>query len=217
MQGLLVHNLWFKYPRSKEFVLRDLNMEVAPGKVVLILGHNASGKSTLLKILAGTLEPSKGEVLIDHMKASKIAGKLTGMALQDPMHQFSFNTVLEEISTPLRARSGSEEVKHALSLLHKLGLEELAERSPYTLSSGEARLLTIAAAIAGEPRLILLDEPFTSVDPHQALLIANIIRKTASSGSIVMVTSLLAARKTVERLLNPSQRYVLGNGRLTNL
>jgi len=217
LQGLVVRNLWFKYPRGKEFVLRGLNMEVASGEVVLVLGHNASGKSTLLKILAGVLEPSKGEVLIDCTKASKVAGKATGMALQDPMHQFSFTTVLEEVSVPLRIRSISGEVKHALSLLHKLGLEKLARRSPYTLSSGEARLLTIAAAVVGEPRLILLDEPFTGVDPHQALLIVDIIRKTASSGSIVMVTSLLAARETVEGLLSPSQHYVLENGRLVNL
>lgn len=214
MQGLVVRNLWFKYPRSKEFVLRGLSVEVGPGEVVLILGRNGSGKSTLLKVLAGVLEPSEGEVLIDGVEASKAVGRFTGMALQDPMHQFSFTTVLEEVSAPLRIRSAGAGEGEALRLLHTFGLEGLARRSPYTLSSGEARLLTVAAAVAGRPRLILLDEPFSGVDPHQASLIAGIVNEVASSGSIVVVTSLLAARDVVEGLLSPSQRYVLEGGRL---
>ncbi len=214
MQGLIVRDLWFKYPGSRKFVLCGLDMKVTSGEVVLVLGRNGSGKSTLLKILAGVLEPSRGEVLIDQVRASKVAGKLTGMALQDPMHQFSFTTVLEEVVVPLRIRSGGKGRKYALRLLRRLGLEGLAGRPPYTLSSGEARLLTIAAAVAGRPRLVLLDEPFTGVDPYQALIIAEIIRETALSGSMVVVTSLLAAREAVERLLNPSQRHKLEDGRL---
>jgi len=217
MQDLIVRNLWFKYPGTERFVLRGLNMEVTSGEVILVSGRNGSGKSTLLKILAGVLEPSKGKVLIDCVKASEVAGKLTGMALQDPMHQFSFTTVLEEVGVPLKIRSGNGEVEHALRLLRTLGLEGLAERSPYTLSSGEARLLTIAAAVAGGPRLVLLDEPFTGVDPHQAILIAEIVRRTASSGSMIVVTSLLAAREVAEGLLNPSQNLVLEGGRLMDL
>ena len=192
-------------------------MEVTSGEVILVLGRNGSGKSTLLKILAGVLEPSKGKVLIGCVKASEVAGKLTGMALQDPIHQFSFTTVLEEVGVPLKIRSRNGGRERALRLLHTLGLEGLAERSPYTLSSGEARLLTIAAAVAGRPRLVLLDEPFTGVDPNQAILIAEIVRRTASSGSMVVVTSLLAAREVAEGLLNPSQNLVLEDGRLMDL
>ncbi len=215
MQGLIVRNLWFKYPRSKEFVLRGLSMDAGPGEVVLILGRNGSGKSTLLKVLAGVLEPSEGEVLIDGVKASKAVGKLTGMALQNPIHQFSFITVLEEVSAPLRIRFAGDVDREALRLLRRFGLEGLAWRSPYTLSSGEARLLTVAAAVAGRPRLVLLDEPFSGIDPHQASLIAGVVSEAASLGSVVIITSLLAARGVVEGLLSPSQRYVLEGGRLT--
>ena len=217
MQGLVVRNVWFRYSRSKGFVLRGLSMGAKPGDVVLILGRNGSGKSTLLKVLAGVLEPSEGEVLIDGLEASRVVGRLTGMALQDPMHQFSFATVLEEVSTPLRIRSTRAGEEDALKLLRTLGLEGLAGRSPYTLSSGEARLLTVAAAVAGKPRLVLLDEPFSGIDPNQALLIAGIIDEVTSAGSIVLVTSLLAARNVAEELLNPSRLYVLECGRLTTL
>ncbi len=217
MQGLIARNLWFKYPGGKEFVLRGLDMEAMPGEIILILGRNGSGKSTLLKVLAGVLEPSEGEVLIGSAKAPEVAGKLTGMALQDPMHQFSFATVLEEVSVPLKIRSGEGEKEHALRLLRTFGLEGLAGRSPYTLSSGEARLLTVAVAVAGRPKLVLLDEPFAGVDPHQSLLIAEVAKRVASLGSIVVITSLLAAREDVEGLLEPTQRYVLDGGRLVSL
>ncbi len=217
MRGLKVNNLWFKYPGCKDYVLRGLDMEVMPGEIVLVVGRNGSGKSTLLKILAGILEPCKGEVLIDGSKASEVSGVLTGMAFQDPMHQFSFPTVIEEVSIPLRIRSKDTNEERGLSPLGRLGLGELARRSPHSLSFGEARLLTIAAAIAGGPRLILLDEPFTGIDPREAILIAETVREIASSGSIVVATSLTAAHRIAERLLKPTQCYVLQDGRLSNL
>jgi energy-coupling factor transport system ATP-binding protein len=153
-------------------VAAGIDLEVRAGEVLAITGPNGAGKSTLGLTLAGLLPPAAGEV----SAAALLAGDagptpirwssrqlLTriGTVFQDPEHQLLGRTVREELEVGPRALglSAAETARRVDELLGRLRLERLAPANPYTLSGGEKRRLTVAAALATAPRVLVLDEP----------------------------------------------------------
>jgi thiamine transport system ATP-binding protein len=153
---------WQKTP-----VLRSVSFEVAAGELVALLGPNGSGKTTLLRCLAG-LEPlAGGRVVLEGRDLAGVPPHRRGIALmfQEPA-LFPHRTVFENIAyAPLlqhRPRPEVDrEVEGLLTLLHLRGLED---RAPGTLSGGERQRVALARTLAARPKLILLDEPFASID-----------------------------------------------------
>jgi energy-coupling factor transport system ATP-binding protein len=153
-------------------VAANIDVTVRSGEVLAITGPNGSGKSTLALTLAGLLRPHAGHVVATDLlaagaalapvdwKSRQLLPRI-GMVFQDPEHQFLTGTVRAELAVGPRAlRLGREEVDRRVDmLLDRLRLAGLAEANPFTLSGGEKRRLSVATALASQPRMLVLDEP----------------------------------------------------------
>jgi NitT/TauT family transport system ATP-binding protein len=147
-------------------VLEDLSLDIAPGSFVTLLGPSGCGKSTLLKILGGILEPTSGEVAIGGTPAAEaVRRKEIGLVLQRPallpwMTAHENVMLLREIAKGDR-KAAARAADEALELV---GLTDAAKRLPHELSGGMAQRVSIARALAMEPTILLMDEPFGALD-----------------------------------------------------
>jgi energy-coupling factor transport system ATP-binding protein len=154
-------------------IVSGVDLEVRPGEVVALLGANAAGKSTLLLTLAGLLPP----------RAGRVTGPRPGLVFQNAEHQFVAETVEDEVRYGL---SGDTDVT---GLLRRHRLEHLAGHDPYRLSGGEKRRLSLAAMLAHEREVVLLDEPTLGLDRRDSVTTARTIREVAREGRTVILAS----------------------------
>ena len=200
-------------------VLRDLNLTVREGEFVSIRGKSGVGKTTLLKIVGLLETPDKGEV--------KLFGRAVNGLSDDEkselrLHHIGFVfqffnlipslTVLENIELPLAlAKIGRcERRRRALELLDYFGLTGLAERFPETLSGGERQRIAVIRALANSPKIILADEPTSSLDDENSQLLMELLNKINRERK---VTIILTTTDLYERL--PANRdFVLRDGSL---
>jgi len=185
----------FTYARGAEPAVRDVDLDIRAGERVALVGPNGSGKSTLLRLIAGLLRPSTGSILVGGADPRRLPApllaRLTGLVFQDPELGFLGDTVAEEIGLglePARARGAAE-------LLERLGmpLASFGDRSPYRLSGGEQRRLSVATALARRPRLLLLDEPTFGQDRRGWEALARILEALVEEG-VAMVAATHDAR-----------------------
>ena len=144
----------------------DLSFDVAAGELVCVVGPSGCGKTTLLKCVAGLLEPTAGTVVLD---GEPVVGPPDTMALvfQDYSRSlFPWMTVRQNVAFPLRAkrRQKAETARLVDGALASVGLTEALDRYPWQLSGGMQQRVAIARALAYQPRILLMDEPFASVD-----------------------------------------------------
>ncbi len=142
----------------------DVNLEIAKGEFAVIIGPSGCGKSTLLYALAGLIKPDAGEILLDGKPVDEVR-KDTALILQD-FGLLAWKTVEQNAILGLKIRGFSK--KQAKEIIRKklkdLEIEEMALRYPAQLSGGQRQRVAIARALALEPRLLLMDEPFSSLD-----------------------------------------------------
>lgn len=156
---------------SKNIVLRDVSIDIRPGELLALLGPSGSGKTTLLRILAGLDQPTYGRVTFDGENALDlpVQKRNVGFVFQS-YALFRHMTVLDNVSFGLNVRlrenrpSPSEIRKRALHLIELVQLGGLENRYPTQLSGGQRQRVAFARALAIEPRLLLLDEPFGALD-----------------------------------------------------
>ena len=160
-----VASLGKSYMRKGPPALRDVTFDVHDGEFLCVVGPSGCGKTTLLRVLSGLTRPTEGAVLID---GRPVLGPPPEVALvfQDYNRSlFPWLTVVRNVMFPLRrADSGATRVARAEAVLHDLGLRGVARKYPWQLSGGMAQRVAIARALVSRPRLLLLDEPFASVD-----------------------------------------------------
>ncbi|MFY9716479.1 MAG: ABC transporter ATP-binding protein [Thermoplasmata archaeon] len=152
---------------GEEPVLRDVSFDLSTGELLSLLGPNGSGKTTLLRCLVGLERPTSGSIRLDGMEIGGLPTHRRGVGLmsQEPA-LFPNRTVLENVAyAPLLRRTSDQgvrdEVRRWLVLLR---LEAFEDRRPDTLSGGERQRVALARALAAQPKVILLDEPFASID-----------------------------------------------------
>ncbi len=138
--------------------LERVSFEVCPREFVAVLGPSGSGKSTLLRIVAGLLPPTSGEVNFRHLQQPKI-----GMVFQQA-NLMPWRTVLENIMLPLELDGDADAMSRARELIELVGLGGFESNWPRELSGGMAQRVAIARALIHDPDLLLLDEPFGSLD-----------------------------------------------------
>jgi ABC-type Fe3+/spermidine/putrescine transport system ATPase subunit len=162
VQGLSA--AWGRLP-----ALDRVTFEVRPGELFVLLGPNGSGKSTLLRCLAGLEPPTSGQVVLEGRDVTDVPAHRRGIGLmfQDPA-LFPHRTVYENIAyAPLLQRRPrtevDEEVRRQVDLV---GLSGFEDRAPDQLSGGERQRVALARTLAARPRMVLLDEPFASIDPE---------------------------------------------------
>ncbi len=142
----------------------DLSFDVAAGEFVCIVGPSGCGKTTLLKCVAGLLEPTAGEV---RLEGERVDGPPDTMALVFQEYSrslFPWMTVRQNVAFPLRRKRTPDAGRVVEEALGSVGLEGAMDRYPWQLSGGMQQRVAIARALAYQPRILLMDEPFASVD-----------------------------------------------------
>jgi energy-coupling factor transport system ATP-binding protein len=164
---LSARGIWQRYrtPRGSFVALKDVDLSVAEGEMVAVVGANGSGKSSLLRALTGLLPLERGEITIGGVSLSRatprqIAG-LVAHVFQNPEAGFVADTVEDEVAYGPTALgwSPADVEEHSRGLLERFGLLSLARANPYTLSEGQKRRLSVATSLVLGPRVLLLDEP----------------------------------------------------------
>ena len=195
--GIVISNISFGY--EKIAILQNINVNIRKGRVVSLLGPNGCGKTTLLKIINGSLKSEKGTVYIDGSdirRASyrQIARKM-GQVSQNHKSSFPF-TVLDVVLTgrapyvPAFSSPGTRDMSICSGILEKLGITHLSQK-PYTrISGGERQLVMIARALVQEPKFLLLDEPTTFLDLKNQMHILKSVVTLARERNITVLMTL---------------------------
>lgn len=167
-QGLDVAGLSFRYHGAAEHALQDIDLTVAPGEVLSVVGPSGSGKSTLLRLLCGPLSPTAGTVRIADSDVTALPPERrpVGMVFQG-LALFPHLTVHDNIGFGMRVRRISrtvrdERIRQVAGVLH---LDALLDRLPAELSGGERQRTALARALVRDPVVFCLDEPLSSLDP----------------------------------------------------
>lgn len=184
----------FASPTGPREVLRDLDIQVAPGEILSVIGPSGCGKSTLLRLVAGLDTPTAGSITVDGTSLSD-TDERTAIAFQEP-RLLPWRTLAQNVELGLpRAsvrssagrRAGRERVRE---LLHLVGLDHAADQRPREVSGGMAQRASLARALARNPGVLLLDEPFGALDALTRLRMQDLLLEihAAQPTTIVLVT-----------------------------
>ena len=200
--------------------LDDVNLAIADGEFLALVGHTGSGKSTLVQHLNGLLKPTSGEVIVDgeDLNAPKADRRRirqkVGLVFQYAEYQLFEETVAKDIAFGPKNQGVSGEelqarVREALELV-RLPAEEIAERSPFELSGGQMRRVAIAGVLAMRPSVLVLDEPTAGLDPRGRDSILDMIGGLHSRGTTIVMVS-----HSMDDVARYATRVaVMGRGRL---
>jgi polar amino acid transport system ATP-binding protein len=199
---------------SKSFgalqVLKEIDLDVRPGEVLVLIGASGSGKSTVLRIMSGLETADSGEVWVnevplhDARRAKEIRGHV-GMVFQQ-FNLFPHKSALGNVTLALvkaRKMSVAEARKRGMEALDRVGLADRAEHYPSQLSGGQQQRVAIARALAVEPGIMFFDEATSALDPELVGEVTEVMRGLARDGmTMVVVTHEMGfARKTADRVV----------------
>lgn len=189
---LSVQNLTFSYDENKA-ILKDVNFSVNRGEILALLGNNGAGKSTLCKVVTGIEKESSGDIIFlgkSIIKNSiKRRGEKIGFVMQNPNHMITQETLLEEVQFGLKIRGVKDFTEKAEKALEICGLHEFRYWPVTSLSYGQKKRLTIAAILALEPEVLILDEPTAGQDYKRYKEFMNFIKEIANKGvGIILIT-----------------------------
>ena len=192
-------------------VLRDINLEIEAGQVVVVLGPSGSGKSTLCRTI-NRLEPiDSGEIAIDGELLPAEGKALAGLRADVGMVFQSFNlfahkTILENVTlAPMKVRGTkkAEADKAGLALLERVGIADQKDKYPAQLSGGQQQRVAIARALAMNPKVMLFDEPTSALDPEMVNEVLDVMTTLAKEGMTMLVVTheMGFARRAANRVL----------------
>lgn len=181
MSDVIFRSVSYAYDTPKR-ALEAVSFRIHSGESVAIIGANGAGKSTLLQHIAGILFAQDGEVVIDNIAISKKnvdeARARVGFVFQDPNDMLFMPTVFEDVAfgPANMGIHGAELKKQVQNALTETGTIELIDRPPHHLSGGEKRLVSLAAVLAMEPKILAFDEPSAHLDPKARRKLINILK-----------------------------------------
>ncbi len=205
--------------------LRDVDLRVAAGELVAVVGKSGSGKSTLLNLVAGIDRPSAGEVTVAGTRLGALPegplaawrGRTVGVVFQF-FQLLPTLTILENVALPMdlcRTRPRREARRRALELLDQVGIAEQAAKLPAALSGGQQQRAAIARALANDASVLVADEPTGNLDSRTADSVLALLASAAGRGrTVLMVTHERDVASRVERVVTLADGAVVGDERV---
>lgn len=202
-------------------VLRDINLEVSRGDIVLITGRSGHGKSSLLEICAGLLQPDSGDVLWDgipvkSMSKAQVQDARFTMGFAFQLHALISNySIIDNIALPIRCRKGYNDFEisgRVKFVMEQFGLYGIDKLFPESLSFGQLKLASMARVFAGEPEIVFLDEPLSGCDPRTLGGIVNVLCEYKRKKNLTMI--IISQDLTLFREFKP-KKYIIESGKLT--
>ncbi len=210
-------NKWF----GNFHVLKDVDLEVMPQEVVVIIGPSGSGKSTFIRCINRLEEHQEGQIIVDGIELSHDVRNIAAIRSEIGMVFQQFNlfphlTVLDNVALAPRyvrrqPRRVAEET--ALQLLERVGIPEQARKYPAQLSGGQQQRVAIARALAMQPKIMLFDEPTSALDPEMIKEVLDVMKQLAQSGMTMLVVTheMGFAREVANRIV------LLDEGRIVEM
>ncbi len=216
-----IEDLHFTYPGDSEETLRGIDLEIAAGSFVAVLGHNGSGKSTLAKLLNAILLPTSGHVYVagvdtaDEERLLEVRGTV-GLVFQNPDNQIVANVVEDDVAfAPENLGVESSEIRRRVDdALKTVGMYEYRQHAPHLLSGGQKQRVAIAGALAMQPRVLVLDEPTAMLDPvGRREVISTVTSLCRERGmTVVLITHHMSECVNADRLIALSDGRVIADG-----
>ncbi len=190
-----IKNIHFHYhDDDKREALSDVSIDVYPGEWLAIIGHNGSGKSTLAKMMNGLLEPNEGSIYIDGQLLTEEtvyeARRKVGMVFQNPDNQFVGTTVEDDIAFGLEniGMPREEMIQKINSSLEMVRMTPFKDKEPARLSGGQKQRVAIAGMIALAPKVVILDEATSMLDPQGRFEVISTIQKLYKEKGITVIS-----------------------------
>lgn len=216
-----IEDLHFTYPGDSEETLRGIDLEIAAGSFVAVLGHNGSGKSTLAKLLNAILLPTSGHVYVtgvdtaDEERLLEVRGTV-GLVFQNPDNQIVANVVEDDVAfAPENLGVPSAEIRRRVDdALKTVGMYEYRLHAPHLLSGGQKQRVAIAGVLAMQPRCVVLDEPTAMLDPvGRREVVATVTRLCREKGmTVVLITHHMSECVGADRLVVMSEGRIAADG-----
>ncbi|HEP1838943.1 TPA: energy-coupling factor transporter ATPase [Streptococcus suis] len=195
MNIIEVKNLKYKYNQEDEqYTLNDVSFHVKQGEWLSIIGHNGSGKSTTVRLIDGLLEAESGDIYIDGdaLTIDNVWDKrrLIGMVFQNPDNQFVGATVEDDVAFGLENQGITlEEMRSRVDeVLELVGMTDFKTREPARLSGGQKQRVAIAGVVALRPKIIILDEATSMLDPEGRLDLIKIVREIKERHGMTVIS-----------------------------
>lgn len=185
---LSIHNLRFRYAESGPMILDNLNLEMAPGEITAVVGNSGCGKSTLLRIISGLESRAEGVVQVgdtifqNDQDFIPVEKRQLGFVFQD-YSLFPFMTVIQNIRFALKKHDPAS----LPELIRLTRLEGLENRYPHELSGGQQQRVAVARTLASNPKILLMDEPFSNLDEALVREIRSELRKILKSRNLTTI------------------------------
>ncbi len=207
---------------GKLHVLKDINIEISKGEVVVVIGPSGSGKSTFLRCLNRLEEPTDGDIVFEGTRITDIKSDINvirqnmGMVFQQ-FNLFPHMSVLDNIIlAPMKLKKISKEeaIEIAMNLLKRVGLEDKSDSYPAQLSGGQKQRIAIARALAMSPDVMLFDEPTSALDPEMIGEVLDVMKQLAREGmTMVIVTHEMGfAKQVADRVIFMDDGQILEQG-----
>src|SRR5690606_5070025 len=211
------NNVSFRYDEEAPYAVKNVSFSEFDGEWLAIVGHNSSGKSTLAKLMNGLLFPEEGDVYINHLKLSEelvwdIRDQV-GMVFQNPDNQFVGTTVQDDVAFGLENHGipRDEMVERVHEALRHVNMVDFLDQEPYHLSGGQKQRVAIASVLALRPKIIILDEATSMLDPRGRNEVLEVVRelKNKENLTIISITHDLDEAAKADRIIvmNKGQVY----------
>lgn len=161
---LNIHELSFKYPNNNELILKNMTISIGKGEILAVIGPSGGGKSTLLRLISGLEIPLSGTIEVDNKDVTQTnpERRKIGMLFQD-YALFPHLTVEKNVAYGLKLK-GQDKKNRIAQMLNIVNMKGYEKRYPHELSGGQQQRIALARTLAPEPKILLLDEPFSNLD-----------------------------------------------------
>ena len=225
MDAVTLTNIRFQYPNTNQVILDDVSLGFPQGEWTTIIGHNGSGKSTLARLIDGLLMPQQGQITVGSVPVTEEnmtkVHQQVGIVFQNPDNQFVGATVADDVAFGLENRQVPRDEMQARiqQSLAAVDMAQLADAEPAMLSGGQKQRVAIAGILALEPKIIILDEATSMLDPAGRQLVLRLLQqlRTQQKYTIISITHDPAEMAIADRVVVLDQGKIIRQGPVTKV